>query len=67
MLALKSSGHIRTSRNIRGFRSGKHATGVLLVHFDGARIEFEKEKFALRETRRLWLAKQLSKRPARCR
>jgi len=63
MITLKSSTHIRTSRNIKGFRSGQHATGVSLAHFDGARIEYEKERFALREAHRLCLADQWTKRP----
>jgi len=62
MITLKSSTHIHTSRNIKGFRSGRHTTGVSLAHVDGTRIEYEKERFALREARLFWLAEQSSKR-----
>jgi len=63
MITLKNSTHIPTSRNIKGFRSGKHTTGVSLAHVDGARIEYEKERFVLREAHRLCLADQWTKRP----
>jgi len=62
MITLKSSTHIPTSQSIEGFRSGKHTTGVSPAHVDGARIEYEKERFALREARLFWLSDQSSKR-----
>lgn len=67
MLTLKSSAHIRRSRNIKGFRSCRHATGVSLAHLDRGRISLEEERLPLREARRRWLAKNWSEHPARSR
>jgi len=58
MLTLRSIKHVRTSRNIKSFRSCPHATGVSMSHLDRARLAREKERLAAREERRVWLAEQ---------
>lgn len=65
MLTIKTSPHIRISKNIKGYRSGRHVTGVSVPHLDLARITLEEEKLALREARRLWLADQWKQSPRR--
>ena len=55
MLTLQSSRHIRTSRNIKGFRSCQHAAGESLSHLDAPRIPGEEARLASRAARRLWL------------
>jgi len=67
MLTLKSSTHIRRSRNIKGFRSCRHTTGVSLAHLDRGGISLEEERLPLSEARRLWLAKNWSEHSARSR
>ena len=58
MITMRRMHHVRTTRNIKGFRSGRHATGVVPAHLDGARIQHEKERLFRREFRRVWLAQQ---------
>lgn len=55
MITVKGVSHIRTSRNIKGFRSGKHATRLSLAYLNGARAAGETERLVLREARRIWL------------
>ena len=55
MLTARTSAHIRTSRNARGFRSCPQARGVSLAPGEAARLAREKEGLAAREARRLWL------------
>lgn len=65
MLTIKTSPHIRIGKHIKGYRSGRHGTGVSVPHLDLARITLEEEKLALREARRVWLAKQWKQSPRR--
>ena len=61
MITLKNSAHIRTCRNIRGFRSCQHAIGVSLSHLDVERLAREEDRLASREMRRLRLDEQWRK------
>ena len=58
MLTLTGLKHIRTSRNVKGFRSCPQATGVSLATGDAARLAREEERLLAREARRLWLEEQ---------
>lgn len=58
MLTIKSMKQIRTSRNVRSFRSCPHATGVSVAHHDNRRLTREEERLMAREARRLWLDEQ---------
>lgn len=58
MLTVKRMKHIRTSRNVRSFRSCPHATGVSAAHHDKRRLTREEEALMAREGRRLWLEEQ---------
>jgi len=65
MLTSKGMKHVRTGRNVKGFRSCPQATGVsqapLLVMgntSDAARLAREKKRLLAREARRLWLEDQ---------
>ena len=55
MLAARTSAHIRSNLNVRGFRSCPQATGVSLATADAVRLAREEEGLAAREARRLWL------------
>ena len=61
MLTLKSFRHIRTSRNVNGFRSSQHATAESLAHLDAQRIVREEARLASRAARRLWLEEEWDK------
>jgi hypothetical protein len=65
MLTIKTSPHIRISKHIKGYRSGRHGTGVSVSHLDLARVRLEEKRLALREARRVWLAEQWRKSPRR--
>ena len=67
MLTFKGMKHVRTGRNVKGFRSCPQATGVspapLLPGIlgntsDAARLAREKKRLLAREARRLWLEDQ---------
>jgi len=65
MLTLKGMKHVRSSRNVKGFRSCPQATGVSQVPLlvmentsDAARLAREEERLLAREARRLWLEDQ---------
>ena len=58
MLTLKGMKHVRTGRNVKGFRSCPQATGVSLAPRDAARLAREEERLLAREARRLWLEDQ---------
>jgi len=58
MLTLRGMKHIRTSRNIKGFQSCRHAMGASRAHVERARIALEQERLEGREARRVWLDKQ---------
>ncbi len=65
MLTTKGMKHVRTSRNVKGFRSCPQAMGVsqapLLVMgntSDAARLAREEERLVAREARRLWIEDQ---------
>ena len=60
MLTLKSSRHICTSRNIKGFRSCQ-PPAESPAHLDEHRLAREEERLAAREARRVWLAEQWDK------
>lgn len=55
MLTLRGMKHIRTSRNIKGFRSSPNATGVSMSHLDVERIARGEGRMAWAEARRAWL------------
>ena len=61
MLTLKSIRHIRTSRNVNGFRSCQQATAESLAHLDAQRIVREEARLASRAARRLWLEEEWDK------
>jgi|GEM_PF-1647302 len=54
MPALKTSTIIRTSRNIKSFRSCRYATGSRQKHLDQGRVLFEEGRRICREVR--WLS-----------
>ena len=58
MLTLKGMKHVRTRRNVKGFRSCPPATGVSPAPRDAARLAREEERLLAREARRLWLEDQ---------
>jgi len=58
MLTSKGMRTIRSSRNIKSFRSCRHTTGTVNGRFDAKRIAREEERLAEREARRVWLAEQ---------
>jgi len=58
MLTLKGMKHVRTGRNVKGFRSCPPATGVSPARLDAARLAREEERLLAREARRLWLEDQ---------
>lgn len=58
MLLETSSAHIATSRNIKGFRSCKHATAIGAQDRDRRRVLSEERGRTARERRRLWLSEQ---------
>ena len=60
MLTQKSSAHIRTVRNLKGFRSGPHATGVSMAHLERRRMLLDEERLARRQARCLWLNQEWS-------
>ena len=67
MHILKNSTHIRTSRNIKSFRSCRHVTGDLSVNLDRGKTALEDERLAQREARQLWFAQQWRQHPMRSR
>lgn len=48
MITVKGKGQIRTSRNLKGFRSLTTATGVSLALKDAARLYWEEERLVAR-------------------
>ena len=58
MLTLKGMKHVRTGRNVKGFRSCPQAMGVSPAPRDAARLDCEEERLLAREARRLWLEDQ---------
>jgi hypothetical protein len=58
VLTIRNSRHIRTGRNVKGFRSCPPATGVSPARLDAARLAREEERLLAREARRLWLEDQ---------
>ena len=58
MLTLKGMKHVRTGRNVKGFRSCPQAMGVSPAPRDAARLAREEERRLAREARRLWLEDQ---------
>lgn len=57
-MTLKGMKHVRTGRNVEGFRSCPQATGVSPARLDAARLAREEERLPAREARRLWLEDQ---------
>lgn len=57
-MTFKGMKHVRTSRNVKGFRSCPQATGVSPARLDAARLAREEERLLAREARRLWLEDQ---------
>ena len=58
MLTVKSMKQIRTSRNVRSFRSCPQATRVSAAPHDKPRLTREEAALMAREGRRLWLDEQ---------
>ena len=58
MLTLRTSGHIRSRRNIRSFRAIRNSAGSSSACLDRARLAREKKRLAARETRRGRLTRQ---------
>ena len=58
MLALQTSGHVRSRRNIKSFRAHGHSAGLSSAHLDRARTALEEEGLAARQARRKRLAGQ---------
>ena len=58
MLTIRNSRHIRTGRNVKGFRSCPQAMGVSPAPRDAARLDCEEERLLARKARRLWLEDQ---------
>jgi len=58
MLTLKGMKHVRTGRNVKGFRSCPQATGVSPAPRDAARLAREEERRLARKARLLWLEDQ---------
>ena len=58
MLTLEGMKHVRTGRNVKGFRSCPQATGVSPAPRDAARLDCEEERLLARKARRLWLQDQ---------
>ena len=58
MLTLEGMKHVRTGRNVKGFRSCPQAMGVSPAPRDAARLAREEERQLAREARRLWLEDQ---------
>ena len=58
MITFRTTRQVRTSRNIKSFRSCRHVTGVSMAHLGRARLTREKNGLAGREERRMWLAGQ---------
>jgi hypothetical protein len=58
MLTRKSSDPVRTSRNIKGFRSCGHATAVAMQDLDRGRVLFAERRRIRRDARRRWLSRQ---------
>ena len=58
MLTLEGMKHVRTGRNVKGFRSCPPATGVSPAPRDDARLAREEERLLARKARRLWLEDQ---------
>jgi hypothetical protein len=56
MLALQTSGHVRSRRVIKSFRALRHSVGLSSAHLDRARIAPEEEGLAARQARRKRLA-----------
>ena len=61
MQPIKNSAHIRTSRNIKRFRSCRHPTGVQAAHPDLTRRLFEDRRLTLKQQHLLWYADQWNK------
>ena len=58
MLTLEGMKHVRTGRNVKGFRSCPQAMGVSPASRDAARLDCEEERLLARKARRLWLQDQ---------
>jgi hypothetical protein len=67
MLTLKSSSHIRTSRNIKSFRWCQTSTGLSLSHVDVQRACRQEIALVNRTLRRSWLAQRWNEHLERCR
>ena len=58
MLAARTSAHIRSNRNVRGFSSCPQATGVSLAPGEAVRLAREEHRLAAQEAPRLCLKEQ---------
>ncbi|MGB2998450.1 MAG: hypothetical protein WBC59_07405 [Phycisphaerae bacterium] len=58
MLTLKGMKHVRTGRNVKGFRSCPQAMGVSPAPRVAARLTREEKRLVAREARRLWIEDQ---------
>ena len=67
MLTLRNSGHLRTMRHLKSFRSCPTNTGRLMWRAELARIYQEDVALANRELRRRWLAEAWRQHLRECR
>ncbi|MEK6737543.1 MAG: hypothetical protein AABY74_02615 [Planctomycetota bacterium] len=63
MLSIKTSGSIRTMRNIKGYRSCPTSTGISLWDVDTERLLREEMRLLQRKVRRWWLNEQWNTMP----
>lgn len=57
-MVIKTIRHIKTHRNIRGFRSCPHAVGLSMRHFEQDRVKRGDASLATRQMQRAWLDMQ---------
>ena len=62
MLTLRGGAHIRTSRQLRRFRSCRFSTGLPMFHVEAERKGREAARLIHRELRRRWLQRHWSER-----
>jgi hypothetical protein len=67
MLMLRSSAHIRGSRNLKGLHACHASTGAPLFRADMNRMSRENAALAIRELRCEWLARLWMNHIERCR
>ena len=61
-MKIKTRNWIRTSSEIKSYRSIRHATGAPLAHCDSGRMKLAEEKRLAKMDRDIWLAEEYAKR-----